>query len=59
MVILVMKEGYSFFHNLVLGLIPILNFYNNLSLGIEAEVMFPLSADIDGYRDFSRFYLVA
>lgn len=50
------EGGIFFFHSLVLGLIPILNFYNNLSLGIGAGVMFPLSADIDGYWDFMGYY---
>lgn len=41
--------GTVYFHSLVLGLIPTLNFYNDLSLGIGAGVMFPLSANIFGY----------
>lgn len=43
------EGGTVYFHSLVLGLIPTLNFHNGLSLGIGAGVMFPLSADIIGY----------
>ena len=42
------KGGTFYFHSLVLGLIPTLNFYNDLSFGIGAGVMFPLSANIFG-----------
>lgn len=43
------KEGGTvYFHSLVLGLIPTLNFHNDLSFGIGAGVMFPLSANIFG-----------
>ena len=42
------EGGTVYFHNLVLGLNPTLNFYNDLSFGIGAGVMFPLSANIVG-----------
>ena len=50
------EGGTVYFHSLVLGLNPTLNFYNDLSFGIGAGVMFPLSADIDGYWDFMGYY---
>ena len=42
------EGGTLYFHSLVLGLNPTLNFYNDLSFGIGAGVMFPLSANIVG-----------
>ena len=42
------EGGTVYFHSLVLGLNPTLNFYNDLSFGIGAGVMFPLSANIVG-----------
>ena len=42
------EGGTLYFHSLVLGLNPTLNFYNDLSFGIGAGVMFPLSANIFG-----------
>ena len=42
------EGGTVYFHSLVLGLNPTLNFYNDLSFGIGAGVMFPLSANIFG-----------
>ena len=51
------KEGGTFyFHSLVLGLIPTLNFHNDLSFGIGAGVMFPLSANIFDTWDFMGDY---
>lgn len=51
------KEGGTiYFHSLILGLIPTLNFDNDFSLGIGAGVMFPLSANISGYLKFMGDY---
>ena len=50
------KGGTVYFHSLVLGLIPTLNFHNDLSLGIGAGVMFPLSANITDYWDMMGDY---
>lgn len=50
------EGGTVYFHSLVLGLIPTLNFYNDLSLGIGAGIMFPLSANITDYWDMMGDY---
>ncbi|WP_432632151.1 hypothetical protein, partial [Brachyspira sp.] len=50
------ESGTVYFHSLVLGLIPTLNFHNDLSLGIGAGVMFPLSANITDYWDMMGDY---
>ncbi len=50
------EGGTFYFHSLVLGLISTLNFYNDVSLGIGAGVMFPLHANIFGYWELMGDY---